>query len=91
MITPSETRLIRAIAERAVAFYERIDVKAKPEFISMELMLVHDEIVPLRLQEMLDGSDFDFMHDVAGIHRHLKIGKPSKLVDCFLPRFARVT
>jgi hypothetical protein len=39
---------------------------------------------------MLDGRDGDFMHDIAGIHRHLEKGAQPMLNDGFCPRFALV-
>jgi hypothetical protein len=82
---------IREIAERASAIFLRLEDTDVPwRYIAAELTIVHDEIVPLRLDDMLAGPDEDFMHDICGIHRHLEIGKPSKLTDCFLPRYARV-
>lgn len=88
-----ENKLIRVIADRAVQLYARHDIKVSPEFIRMELTVVHDDIVPLRLQELLDANDFDFMHDISGIHQHLVYGKGkvSKFANCFAPRFAHVT
>lgn len=42
----------------------------------------------LRLEDMLEASDFDLMHDVLGINKHLD-RDTYQLKDCFLPRFAR--
>ena len=84
--------LIRQIAERAASLYERVNgTKPKPEYIASELHIVHREIVPLDLQRLLDADDGNFAHDIGGIHRHLTIGNPSTLSDCFMPRFARLT
>ena len=95
----NDAELITAIADRAANFYERhVDIflsmpkRAGPlrEMIANELWFVHREIVPLRLQALHDADDFNFMHDIAGIHRHLDIGKPCKFKDCFLPRYALI-
>ena len=91
MIEDNDLTLISAIAKRASAFYAKCEQIKSPHFIAAELALVHNSIVPLRLQEMLDGRDSDVMHDIAGIHRHLNLtGKTPALDDCFLPRFAKV-
>ena len=87
MITPRQNRLIDAIAERAVTLYAHHDVKAKAEYIAAELRIVHEEVASLRLQELLDADDGNFAHDIAGIHEHLVIGKPSTFKDGFYPRF----
>jgi hypothetical protein len=80
-------RIIRQIADRAVRLYERYGVKVKPEFIVFELRFVHEEIVKLRLQDFLDADDFNFAHDIGGIHGHIDI-RNNQFTECFLPRFA---
>jgi hypothetical protein len=87
----TDYQLIELIAQRASAMYARIAYTKVPSaFIASELYLVHREIVPLRLQEMLDADDSNFAHDIGGIHSHLRVGNPSVLMDCFLPRYAKV-
>jgi len=41
----------------------------------------------LRLAELLDADDFNFIHDVDGITSHLN-RETGQLENCFLPRFA---
>jgi hypothetical protein len=84
----ADNAIIRRIAERAVAMYERYGIKIRLEFITMELRFVHEEIVPLRLSALLMADDADFAHDIGGIHQHLVIGRESRLTDYFVPRFA---
>lgn len=87
----TEHELFEQISLRAVKLYERIGAKPPPaRFIASEVQIVHQEIVTLRLQELLEASDADFAHDVGGIHRYLVIGKKPRLTECFLPRFAEV-
>jgi hypothetical protein len=98
LLTPNELQAIHAIADRAAALYERLEM-INPKNVSFarsgiahELMTVHTEIIPLRLEDMLKGADADLVHDVAGIHRHLDYGarhRKPQLTLCFLPRFAR--
>jgi hypothetical protein len=88
MISIEEINLIRQIAERAVQLYERYDIKVKPEVIICELRIVHEELVRLRLADLLAADDSNFAHDIGGIHQHVVIGKHTRLADCFLPRFA---
>jgi hypothetical protein len=98
LLTPNELRTIHAIADRAVTLMEQLElldprnVRFGRSGIAHELMTVHTEIIPLRLEDMLKGADADLMHDVGGIHRHLDYGKrrqKPQLTLCFLPRFAR--
>jgi hypothetical protein len=94
-ITIRELKIIHAIADRAVVFYQNHDMidaeDANHAYSTIigEILLVHTEIVPLQLDEMLNGRDGDFIHDISGIHRHLITGERSQLSECFLPRFAR--
>lgn len=90
MIRTEESNLIDAIARRAVALYERLGVKPpRPQYIASEIEIVHDEIVKLRLKDLLEADEGNFAHDIAGIHRHLRIYKnQSELSDGFMPRFA---
>ncbi|MBO0715719.1 MAG: hypothetical protein J2P55_00080 [Rhizobiales bacterium] len=92
----NEARLIQQIADRAADLFERLGITtaSQEHFIrtatAAEVHIVHSEIVPLRLQELLDADDSNFAHDIGGIHRHLEIGKKSTLTAGFCPRFARM-
>ena len=91
LISRTEVNLIQQIATRASAMYLNLfDTHVDPAYIASELFLVHGEIVPLRLEEMLAADNSNFAHDIGGIHRHLKVGNPSELTGCFMPRFAVV-
>lgn len=86
----NDSQLIQRIAQRASDLYKEIsDADVAPSFIASEIWMVHEHIVRLRLQEMLDADDGNFAHDVAGIHRHLDIKKVPVLTDGFYPRFAK--
>jgi hypothetical protein len=43
---------------------------------------------PIDLDALAKADDFNFIHDVAGIVRHLDRAT-GRLTDCFVPRFAR--
>jgi len=66
----NDIRTIHEIARRAVALYQRLDYLNDQEArfalagIADELLTVHTEIVPLRLQEFLDADDVNFAHDI---------------------------
>lgn len=89
MFDPRDYYLIRQIAQRAATIYESVGKTAPWQYIASELTIVHEAVVPLRLNEMADGRDLDVIHDVAGIHRHLEIYPKPHLGSCFLPRFAK--
>ena len=97
MLTANDLRLIDHIADRAVRMFERLGMRERPaRFVhiatSAEVLTVHSRIMPLDLEALLGADDFNFAHDVAGIHRHLDFGKkraPPRLNDCFVPRFAK--
>jgi len=56
--------------------------------ISEALAVVHKNGTPLRFKDMLTASDFDLMHDVSGILKHIN-PDTGKLAGFFLPRFAK--
>jgi len=81
-ISASELNVIDAIVYRALVFFpdrEERDVK-------MDLIATH-LTCPLRLNELLDARDSDFVHDIVGIERHLN-RQTFKLENCFTPRYA---
>jgi hypothetical protein len=85
-----EMLLIGEIAGRAMRLYESLGhIEVQHATIVLDLMSCHYVAQPLRLAEMLFGRDSDFLHDVAGINRHLD-RETLKLKDCFLPRFAKL-
>lgn len=54
--------------------------------VRMDIMTAH-QANPLKLDDLLAADDFNFMHDVAGINKHLdRIS--GDFNDCFWPRFA---
>jgi hypothetical protein len=88
MLTIQERKAISAIAQRASAMYAaHFGRIVKPEFIAAEIEIVHQEITALRLDALLDADNFNFAHDIVGIHDSLEFGNPSRLKNCFLPRF----
>lgn len=54
---------------------------------TMDLTAVHCNGNPLRLRDLLNADDFNFMHDVCGIARHLN-RDTGELMDFFSPRFS---
>ena len=60
--------------------------RPKKSTIMMDVSAAHIKC-PLDLKGLLGAEDIDFIHDVAGISRHIDRGT-GELKDCFLPRFA---
>lgn len=81
--------LIERIADRALVMSRKV-TQRKPSFSKMEIMMdvtaVHANGTPLKLVELLETDDFNFCHDVFGIHRHIDRTNGS-LGGCFVPRF----
>jgi len=77
-----EKSFIREIVRRAV--------NLDPKLLDIDLFFdieVVNEKYPLRLMAWLVSDDFNFMHDVYGIHKNLN-RDTFELDNCFLPRFA---
>jgi hypothetical protein len=89
--TKDEHRLITQIADRASAM--GLSVKPQIEYprtdAAMDIIAVHANGCPLRLDALLAAEPFDFAHDVFGIRRHLN-RETGQLEHCFTPRYARV-
>jgi hypothetical protein len=52
----------------------------------MDISACHSNGCPLRLADLLAAKNFDFMHDVAGIHNNID-RETGKLKGNFLPRY----
>lgn len=82
--TREETDLIAAICQRA----ESLGWERDRMGTVMDLAACHANGCPLDFQRMSEADNFNLMHDVAGIARHID-RTTGKLTDCFLPRFAK--
>lgn len=85
---PGEATIIRAIARRAREWELKHGLERDLTDIQMDITATHCNGNPLRLQDLLDADDFNFIHDVAGIRRHLD-RTTGKLQDMFSPRFSK--
>lgn len=83
----AEMETIGKIADRAVSLYAQHDVRAERMDVLMDMMCVHGQIQKLRLADLLVADDFNFLHDVGGINRHLD-REHYLLTDHFSPRFS---
>lgn len=57
--------------------------------LMMDLSACHSNGCPMDFGRMLAADDFNFAHDLCGIHRHID-RVTGQLMDSFLPRFARL-
>jgi hypothetical protein len=80
-VTAAERRTIEKIATRAVVFNPAWD----HDDLVRDIEAVHCNGCPLDLEMFLSADDFNFVHDVAGIVRHLD-RETGELTDFFLPR-----
>jgi hypothetical protein len=82
-ITRDELGLIRKIATRARQIYPQLGALD----LQMDIEATHSNGCPLKLKELLEAENFDFAHDIAGIHNNLN-RNTGKLENCFLPRYS---
>ncbi len=85
MTTEKErTHLIHEIAVRGCKIYHDAGIRYPLIDAHMDIDYT-DQSNPLDLQKLLDFNAHDFIHDIAGIRRHLD-RRTLKLTDCFSPR-----
>lgn len=88
--TPREREAITRISRRAADIMRRyieFDLRLGEGDIMICLEACHCNGCPLRLSDMEQASEFDLIHDVAGICDHIDFAT-GKLEGCFLPRCA---
>ncbi len=81
---------IGKIADRAVLVYAQHEVRADRLSILMDLMSVHFEIQKLRLDDLLVADDFNLLHDIGGINRHLDRENKKLMGTVIIERIGRV-
>ena len=82
-ISDSEMRVIDAIVNRVQVIFPDRSTRS----IKMDLMTTH-LINPLELDMLLNADDNNFVHDIAGIERHLD-RRTLTLTGAFSPRFSK--
>lgn len=81
-----EAHLIRQIVDR---FKLACPDDPRPAlFLQMDITACHCNGTPLRLSDLLNSGDQDFLHDVAGICSHID-RRTGKIGDCFSPRYSK--
>lgn len=83
--TKEDTKLTLEIVVRA----ERMGLTDKYQRMQviMDIAACHGNGTPLRLTDLLNAADTDFIHDITGIVAHID-RNTGHMQDCFLPRFA---
>lgn len=79
---------INKIAGRAFEIAKDFGHKRKAVEFAMDVTAVHANGNQLRLDDLLAADDFNFIHDVFGIWRHLN-RSTGKLGNHFRPRFSQ--
>lgn len=86
-VSPADGRIISKIVDRAEALAAKYGAEFDRQTLAMDLHACHANGCPLALGVLLKFPDFDFTHDVFGIHRHID-RKTGELGDSFSPRSA---
>lgn len=82
--TTQEAEIVHKVIQRANSLFSSpVDALS----LEMDLAATH-AYIPLDLQQLLDADDFNFIHDVLGIMRHIN-RRTGELEDHFMPRFSR--
>ena len=82
--TEDDAELIAAIVNRAVQEDSRLDRTT----LMMDLSATNANYCGLRLADLLAAPDYDFLHDIYGIYRHIN-RETGKLDGCFRPRYSK--
>lgn len=86
--TKHDQAVIQKIAERAHKMISAMGPTRRDTLdYNMDITATHLNGCKLRLLDLLTTDDFNFMHDITGIGRHLD-RETGKLKDHFLPRFS---
>lgn len=78
---------IGKIADRAVKLYDKHNIEVDRQNVILDITVCHFGPQRLRLEDLLAADDFNFLHDVAGINRHLDRDS-NELRGGFSPRFS---
>jgi len=88
-LSPRETRLIERIKDRGYEITVSLSIPTyQKRWIALDVMMVHHEICPLDLNRFADACNYEFLHDLLGIRKHLnRFRKTFK--NEFEPNFTR--
>ncbi len=80
-----EMELIKLIAARFAKLNEDGKIEYGYRTLLMDLDACNSNGTPMDFEKLLAAPEFDFMHDILGIRRHMD-RETGKLKDFFLPR-----
>jgi len=83
--TVEDTQLIHEIAKRAIGLFNHSSITLLD--FSMDITACHNSC-PLRLKELLESNNHDFLHDISGIHNNIN-RDTGKLDNMFIPRYSK--
>ncbi|WP_051445391.1 hypothetical protein [Desulfocurvus vexinensis] len=87
-LEPEEVALVEAIADRCISICRKYGSRdVSRDGILMDLIATHNHSCKLDLAKLAAAPEFDLMHDVMGIRRHLN-RETAQLEGHFLPRCA---
>ena len=84
-VSPHDWALILQCVARAKRLYLKNSVALDVLDLNMDLCATHANGCPMDFRKLLDAPDFDFLHDIAGIRRHMN-RETGQLENAFLPR-----
>ena len=84
-----DIEIIISIAKRAAKLHQTADLGRLDQIgLQMDITATHLNGCPLKLKELLNADDINFVHDVFGIQTALD-RSTGKLKYCFSPRFSQ--
>jgi hypothetical protein len=78
---------INAVADRAMAMFERDGLAWQKSDVMMDIENTH-RIIPLKLGELLIADEANFAHDMCGIYNNFN-RQTKEMDNFFCPRYAR--
>lgn len=85
--TSEELVIINRIINRYLESMHILGNRSRMDLL-MDITATHCNKCPLKLEELLNAEDFDFMHDLIGIQTNLD-RSTGELQNCFVPRYAK--
>lgn len=89
-LSAKEFKTLSLIGKRAVKLAKKFGATHySAGNLAIDIAAVHLSGTPLDFDQLLAFKDGDFSHDVFGINKHIK-PSTGELLDCFLPRCAKL-
>lgn len=84
----ADIEVCQKIAKRAIKTIETVKKSGLDELDIIMSVYYCNTKTPLDLEKLLNFDEFNFAHDIVGIHNHLN-RTTFELTKCFLPRCAK--